>query len=42
MSQEMMGAVVKSRAAAGAEWKQVPVPQVGPEDILIQVKAASI
>ena len=42
MSQEMMGAVVKSRAAAGAEWKQVPVPQTGPEDILIQVKAASI
>ncbi|HEV8335014.1 MAG TPA: L-threonine 3-dehydrogenase [Candidatus Polarisedimenticolia bacterium] len=42
MSQETMGAVVKSRASAGAEWKQVPVPQVGPEDILIEVKAASI
>ena len=37
-----MGAVVKTRAAPGADWKQVPVPEIGPEDILIQVKAASI
>ncbi|MCI0411085.1 MAG: alcohol dehydrogenase catalytic domain-containing protein, partial [Acidobacteria bacterium] len=42
MKEEMMGAVVKTHPAAGAEWKQVPVPRVGPEDILIEVKAASI
>jgi len=42
MKAETMGAVVKSRSAAGAEWKQVPIPQVGSEDILIEVKAASI
>jgi len=42
MSQETMGAVVKSRPAPGAEWMQVPVPKVGPDEALIQVRAASI
>ena len=42
MSPEMMGAVVKARPAPGAEWKQVPVPRIGAEEILIEVKAASI
>ncbi|HEV8376440.1 MAG TPA: L-threonine 3-dehydrogenase [Candidatus Polarisedimenticolia bacterium] len=42
MAVEMMGAVVKSKAAPGAEWKEIPVPQIGPEDVLIEVKAASI
>jgi len=42
MGQEMMGAVVKSSASAGADWKEVPVPKIGPEDILIQIKATSI
>ncbi|HEU5180070.1 MAG TPA: L-threonine 3-dehydrogenase [Candidatus Polarisedimenticolia bacterium] len=37
-----MGAVVKHRAAAGAEWREIPVPRIGPEDVLIEVKAASI
>ncbi|MCI0656667.1 MAG: L-threonine 3-dehydrogenase [Acidobacteria bacterium] len=42
MKEEMMGAVVKTHPAAGAEWKQVPIPRVGDEEILIEVKAASI
>src|SRR4030095_11235311 len=42
MSVQTMGAVVKSRAAPGAEWKEVPVPRIGPEDVLIEVKATSI
>jgi len=42
MSHETMGAVVKSRPAPGADWLQVPVPKVGPEEVLIQVRAASI
>ncbi len=42
MGQETMGAVVKHRAAAGAEWREIPVPRIGPEDVLIEVKAASI
>ena len=42
MGQETMGAVVKHRAAPGAEWREIPVPRIGPEDVLIEVKAASI
>lgn len=42
MGQETMGAVVKHRAAPGAEWKEIPVPRIGPEDVLIEVQAASI
>jgi threonine 3-dehydrogenase len=42
MKEETMGAVVKTHPAAGAEWKQVPIPRVGDEEILIEVKAASI
>lgn len=42
MGHETMGAVVKHRAAAGAEWREIPVPRIGPEDVLIEVKAASI
>ena len=42
LSQEMMGAVVKSRAEAGAGWKRAPVPQAGPDGVLIEVRATPI
>jgi threonine 3-dehydrogenase len=39
---QSMKAVVKGRAAAGLEVRQVPIPQVGPNDVLVKVRAASI
>ncbi len=40
--QGMMKAVVKSTAGPGFELKQVPIPQIGPHDILIRTRATSI
>jgi threonine 3-dehydrogenase len=37
-----MQAIVKPAAAPGAEVSQVPVPEIGPRDVLIRVRAASI
>jgi len=37
-----MRAVVKARAAAGAELQNVPVPSIGPRDVLVKVRAATI
>jgi threonine 3-dehydrogenase len=37
-----MQAVVKSAPAPGAEVRQVPLPEIGPRDVLIRVRAASI
>ena len=37
-----MTAVVKTAPAPGSELRQVPVPEVGPRDVLVKVKAASI
>ncbi|MGI8587198.1 MAG: L-threonine 3-dehydrogenase [Chloroflexia bacterium] len=39
---ETMRAVVKPEAAPGAVLARVPVPDIGPEDILVRVKAASM
>src|SRR5690349_24305802 len=39
---ELMRAVVKAEAAPGAILDHVPVPQPGPEDILVRVRAASM
>jgi threonine 3-dehydrogenase len=39
---ETMLAVVKQKAAPGAEVRQVPVPQIGPDDVLVKVKVASV
>ena len=39
---ELMRAVVKAEAAAGAILAQVPIPTVGPNDILVRVRAASM
>ena len=41
MSQTMR-AIAKSTAAPGAQLVQVPIPTIGPNDILVQVKAASM
>ena len=37
-----MTAVVKAAPAPGSEVRQVPVPEAGPRDVLVKVKAASI
>jgi threonine 3-dehydrogenase len=37
-----MPAVVKTRAAEGLELQEVPVPEVGPNDVRIRVQKASI
>ena len=37
-----MQAIVKPAPAPGAEVSQVPVPEIGPRDVLIRVRAASI
>jgi len=37
-----MRAVVKARAAVGAELQNVPVPSIGPRDVLVKVRAATI
>jgi threonine 3-dehydrogenase len=39
---ETMRAVVKARAAAGAELQTVPVPSIGPRDVLVKVRATTI
>lgn len=38
----MMKAVVKSKAAPGGELIQVPIPEIGPRDVLVKVVATSI
>ncbi|MBO8162551.1 MAG: L-threonine 3-dehydrogenase [Brevibacillus sp.] len=37
-----MKAIVKHQAAAGAQLQEVPVPEIGPHEVLIEVKATSI
>lgn len=37
-----MKALVKTRPAPGAELAEVPLPEVGPRDVLVKVRAASI
>jgi len=37
-----MPAVVKSEAKAGVEIREVPLPSIGPTDVLVKVKVASI
>ncbi|RMF64118.1 MAG: L-threonine 3-dehydrogenase, partial [Calditrichaeota bacterium] len=39
---ETMKAVVKPAPGPGAEFREVPVPEVGPLDVLIRVKATSV
>jgi threonine 3-dehydrogenase len=39
---ETMRAVVKARAGAGAELQTVPVPKIGPRDVLVKVRATTI
>ena len=42
MSSTTMQAIVKPAPAPGAEVSRVPVPEIGPRDVLIRVRAASI
>jgi NADPH:quinone reductase-like Zn-dependent oxidoreductase len=37
-----MKAIRKTRAAAGAKPLDIPVPKIGPRDLLVEVKAAAI
>src|SRR6476660_830724 len=39
---ETMLAVVKPESAPGADVRQMPVPQIGPDDVLVKVKVASV
>jgi threonine 3-dehydrogenase len=39
---ETMQAIVKAQAGPGVEIQQVPVPAIGPTDILVRVEAASV
>ncbi len=39
---ETMRAIIKPQAAPGLELVERPIPQVGPRDVLVKVKAASI
>jgi threonine 3-dehydrogenase len=39
---ETMLAVVKPEAAPGADLRQMPVPEIGPDDVLVKVKVASV
>src|SRR3954467_6633077 len=39
---ETMLAVVKPEAAPGADVRQMPVPQIGPDDVLVKVRVASV
>ncbi|HLW55686.1 MAG TPA: L-threonine 3-dehydrogenase [Candidatus Angelobacter sp.] len=41
MSDTML-AVVKPEAAPGADVRQMPVPEIGPDDVLVKVKVASV
>ncbi len=38
----MMKAVIKPRAASGLEMTQRPIPEIGPADVLVKMRAASI
>jgi len=40
--QRMMPAIVKAKAEPGLWLEQVPVPEIGPDDVLIRTKKASI
>lgn len=37
-----MLAIVKAQAAPGLELREVPIPRIGPRDVLVQVRACSI
>ncbi len=39
---EMMKAVVKAHKGPGLEIRQVPIPNIGPDEVLVKVRAASI
>ncbi len=39
---ELMKAVVKTRPGPGLEFCEVPIPQIGPNDILVKTRATSI
>jgi hypothetical protein len=39
---ETMLAVVKPEAAPGADVRQMPRPEIGPDDVLVKVKVASV
>jgi len=39
---EMMKAVVKAQSAAGLEVRRLPIPSIGPNDVLVKIRAASI
>jgi threonine 3-dehydrogenase len=39
---ETMQAVVKPEAKPGAEIREVPIPRIGPTDVLVKVKVASV
>src|SRR5207244_12493088 len=39
--QKMMPAIVKAKAEPGLWLEQVPVPEVGPDDVLMRTKKAS-
>src|SRR5437773_9061329 len=41
MSKTML-AVVKPEAAPGADVRQMPLPEIGPDDVLVKVKVASV
>jgi len=40
--QQTMQAIVKAHAAPGVELREVPVPKIGPTDVLVRVEAASV
>ena len=39
---DTMRAVVKAKPSAGFEFRRVPIPKIGPHDVLVKVKASSI
>src|SRR5450759_4166339 len=39
---DTMKAVVKTHAGPGAEMRDVPIPSIGPRDVLIKIRATSI
>lgn len=39
---ETMRAIVKTSAKVGAEFRQIPIPKVGPNEALVQVRASTI
>lgn len=39
---EKMNAVVKTQPELGAEWRQVDIPEIKPDQVLVKVKATSI